>query len=251
MKRKTVAAILLFVILLTAVPAFADGQFRIITVETKENGNVLIRWNDPANNGPYLVLYEYMSGDEHFSLQLVERDVQQKEIEITDLVPGEKYCLIVADKNYQTAEKEYSSKTQLFGGKGSTARLTVTLRQKKKGSLSSVDRFRVSDIEKTLSGGNDFCGATIKATMPTLLKETHGTVRVAIKQPNGDMFVFMVREEKLLPSYEYIYYDSMPLTQIWRYIKQQNDDSIPTGTYTISFYYNTDYFGHQDFVVVQ
>ncbi len=251
MKKRTVAAILLLAVLLAAVPAFADRQFYIAGVETRENGNVLVRWEDPANNGPYLVLYQHMSGDESFSLQLVERGVQQKEIEIIDLAPGEAYRIIVADKDYQTAETEYSSSTQQFGGVGSAARLTVTLRQKKGGSVSTVNRFTVSDIEKTLSNSSDFCGATIKATMPTQLRETKGTVRLAIRQPGGDMFVFMVREEKFLPSYEYIYYDSMPMTQIWRYIKQQNDDSIPAGTYTISFFFNSDYFGYQDFTVVQ
>lgn len=251
MKKKTLAVILFFIILLTAIPAFADGQFRIASVETKENGNVLVRWDDPENNGPYMVLYQYMHGGKRFSMQFVERDIQSKETEIADLAPGEKYYIIVADKNLQTAGKEYGSTTQLFGGPGSTARLTVTLRLKKDGSITSVGRFAVYEIERVLSDNDEFCGVTIKATMPSLLNETSGTARMAIKQPDGDMFVFLVNEEKLLPSYEYIYYDSMSLRQIWQYIKQQNDNAIPTGTYTISFYYNNDYFGYQNFAVVK
>lgn len=251
MKKRNVAFILLLIVLLASVPAFADEQFRITSIEASDNGDVAVRWDDPANNGPYLVFYQYMKENSAFSFQLVERDVQGKEIIITDLAPGEKYRIIVADQNYQTAEQEYSSTTQQFGGKDSDARLKVTLRRKKDGKTTTVYQFSVSDIEKTLSSSFDFCGATIKATMPFISKRTTGTVRVAISQPDGDMFVFIVRDEELLPSYEYIYYESISMTQIWRYIKQQNDDEIPHGTYTISFYYNMDCFGQDSFTVVK
>ena len=249
MKKQIFAFVLFLVLLLAAFPVSADGV-SITAIEPRSNGNVLVRWEDPSGNGPYIVAYQHMVGDRLFSIQLVEREVRRTEIEIVDLIPGEKYSIIVLDKSYNMARKETSSETRLFGGSNSSARLTVTLRQKKGGSASTVNQLSVAEIEKTLSGSSDFFGATIKATLPRLSKSYTGTARAAIQQPDGDMFTFMVQEEKMLPSYEYIYYDNMPLTQVWRYIKQQNNDTIPTGTYTISFYLDQEYFGYQDFSMV-
>ncbi len=251
MKRRIVASLLSLIVLLALTPAFADGEFRITSIEPKENGNVMIRWSDSSNNGPYLVAYQYVSGDDAFSYQVEARDVREKQYEIIDLAPGERYCIYVFNKDYDYAYEEYSSETQQFGGRNSTARLTVTLRQKRNGSVSTVDRFSVSDIERTLSGGGDFCGATIKATMPQVTKGIKGIVRVAIKQPDGDMFVFMVQNESINSNVEYFYYDSVPFTEVWRYLKQLNGDEILAGTYTVSFYFNTDYFGYKDFSVVK
>ncbi len=251
MKKRIFAALLILTVLLAAAPAFADDGFLITDIETKENGNVVVRWADSSNNGPYIVAYQYISGDEALSIQLAERDVKGTQYEIIDLAPGEKYLILIFDKNYDYTEKEYSSETQLFGGKGNSTRLTVTLRQKKNGSVSSVDRFSASDIEKTLSGGSDFYGATIKATMPQTSKYVKGVVRAAVKQPDGDMFVFFVRDESISSNVEYFWYDSMPFTGIWQYMKQQNGGEILTGTYTVSFYFNMDYFGYKDFTVVK
>ena len=251
MKKRIVAVLLSLIMLLTLTPVLADSEFRITSIETKENGNVLIRWADPSNNGPYLIAYQYINGDEALSYQVSARDVKEKQYELIELAPGEKYIIYVFDKDYDYVNEEYSSETQLFGGRGSTARLTVTLRQKRNGSISTVDRFSLSDIERTLSGGSDFCGATIKATMPQVTKGIKGIVRVAIKQPNGDMFVFMLQNESINSNVEYFYYDSVSFTDVWRYMKQLNDGEIFAGTYTVSFYFNTDYFGYRDFIVVK
>ena len=97
MIKKTVAAMLFFAILLAAVPVLADEQFRIASIETKENGNVLVRWEDPSDTGPYYVLLQYMKGSESFSMQLVERNIWSKEIEISNIAPGEKYYILVHD----------------------------------------------------------------------------------------------------------------------------------------------------------
>lgn len=249
MKKQIFALVLLLVLLLAAFPVSADG-ISITAIEPRSNGNVLVRWEDPAGNSPYIVAYHHMEGDKLFSLQLVERNVQRTEIEIGDLIPGEKYSILVLDKDFNMAQKETSSETRLFGGDNSSTRLTVTLRQKKGGSASTVKQLSVAEIEKTLSGSSDYFGATIKATLPRLSKSYTGIARAAIRQPDGDMFTFLMQEEKMLPSYEYIYYDNMSLTQVWRYIKQQNNDTIPTGTYTISFYLDQEYFGYQDFTMV-
>lgn len=251
MKKRIVASLLSLIVLLTLSSALADSEFRITSIETKENGNVLVRWADSSNNGPYLIAYQYISGDEALSYQVCEWDIKEKQYEIVELAPGEKYIIYVFDSDYDYASKEYGSETRLIGGRGSTARLTVTLRQKRNGTVSTVDRFSVSDIERTLNGGSDFCGATIKATMPQVTKGINGVVRAAIKQPDGDMFVFFVRSESINSNVEYFWYDSMSFTDIWQYMKQQNDGVILPGTYTVSFYFNTDYFGYKDFVVVK
>ena len=49
---------------------------------------MLVRWEDPSGNGPYIVAYQHMVGDRLFSIQLVEREVRRTEIEIVDLIPG-------------------------------------------------------------------------------------------------------------------------------------------------------------------
>ncbi len=251
MKKRIVASLLSLIVLLALTPALADSEFRITSIEPKENGNVLIRWADPSNNGPYLIAYQYIDGDEVFSYQVSARDIKEKQYEIIELAPGERYRIYVFDKDYYSTYEEYSSETQLFGGRGSTARLTVTLRQKRNGSISTVDKFSLSDIERTLSSNSDFCGATIKATMPQVTKGIKGIVRVAIKQPDGNMLVFILQNESINSDVEYFYYDSVSFTDVWRYLKQLNDGEILPGTYTVSFYFNTDYFGYKDFQVVK
>ena len=251
MEKRIVAVLLILTVLLAAAPVLADEGFQITRIETQENGNVLVRWTDPSNNGPYIVAYQYISGGEALSLQVAAQDVVTKQYEIIDLAPGESYLILVIDSNLEYVSEEYSSQTQLFGGRGSTARLTVTLRQKRNNSVSTVDRFSASDIERTLYGGSDYYGATIKATMPQSYRRMEGVVRAAIKQPDGDMFVFMVQDESISSNTEYFWYDSVPFTQIWKYMTQQNDGEILTGVYTVSFYFNMDYFGYSDFVVAE
>lgn len=248
MKKWGFMALLLIVIAALAVTAAAESGLTITSAQMQENGNVLLKWKDDAKNGPYVVAYQYTDGQETYSLQMAARNIEGTSFEITDLAPGESYLLYVADQDYNMDVYEFSSSTRLFGGEGSGARLTVTLRKKQGGSISNVDQFALSEIESTMNDAKNFCGATIKATLPEITKSIYGMDRVALKLPNGDMFVFIAREDKILTTYDYMYFDSVSFNNLWRYIKSVYEE-IPTGTYTVSYYFNTDYFGYKTFQV--
>ena len=248
MKKWGFLALLLIVIAALTVTAMAESGLTITGAQMQENGNVLVKWQDDAKNGPYIVAYQYTDGQEAYSLQVAGRDIKGTSFEITDLAPGEAYLLYVVDQDYNMDDYEFSSSTKLFGGEGSGARLTVTLRKKQGGSVVNVDKFTVSEIESTMNDTKNFCGATIKATLPKLSKSVQGMDRVALKLPNGDMFVFIAQEDKILTTYDYMYFDSVSFNSLWRYI-QSEYENIPAGTYTVSYYFNTDYFGYKTFEV--
>ena len=76
-----------------------------------------------------------------------------------------------------------------------------------------------------------------------------GMSRAAVRIPNGDMFTFIAQQETMDSYSDYMYYESASLTNLWRYLKDQFGE-IPAGTYTLSYYFNTDYFGYKDFKVI-
>ncbi len=250
--KKWTAAICALLLLLLASSSMAEEALRITSVETLDNGNVLVKWTDPGNNGPYYVGYQYIDGDQAYSFQLEDRDITVKSLEIVTLAPGETYDIYVLDQQYHEAVKRYSSETQLFGGKGSGARLTFTPRQKRGGAVSTIDSFSLSAIKSTLNSKNDFFGATIKATPGSVSRGVKGVTRLAVRQPDGDMFVFVLElDAKILPSYDYIYYDSVSLSFLWNYLENHNDGGLQTGTYDVSLYLNRDTFGWKEFTITK
>ena len=54
---KRIAAILLaLTVLLTLTPVLAEDSFQITSMETKENGNVLVQWTDPSDGKTYTLV---------------------------------------------------------------------------------------------------------------------------------------------------------------------------------------------------
>ncbi len=247
-KAAVLGCLILLLSLLLASSAMADGV-SITSVARQENGDVLVQWTDSGNNGPYDVCYLYTGDDGDYPLWTAGSDISSKRYAIDELAPGESYLIVVYDKDGNYDFSEYNEPASIFGGSGSRTRLTVTPRQKIGGRASTIDRFSVSDIQKTLkSKSGDYYGATVKATLPEVSKRLDLVIRMAAKMPDGQVLVFSIGNDYLDRNTDYIYYETISFETLWR-IADMAYGEIPTGTYTLSMYLNEDYVGYQTFTV--
>ena len=162
-----------------------------------------------------------------------------------DLVPGERYWLILMDSDGNSAWYDYQPRRETFT-KISGTNLVVSLRIKRNKRSSTVSSFSAGEIEREYLSTS--FGATVKMNLGKRKSSLVCMLRFAMFLPNGEPILFDWGEVEIPGSWDNCYWESYDMKSLWTKIMELKD-GIPTGRYTFRLYVDNTLFGEHGFSV--
>ena len=216
-------------------------------ISANSDGSVVISWS--GGQAPYKLQYEWFVSDNYNLGTDVTRWNAEENLYNTsvtlkyDLVPGERYWIIVTDANGNSVWEDYHPKKETFT-KISGANMVFSLRTKRNKRSSTVQSFTANEIEREYLSVS--YGATIKMNLGTRKQSLACTARMVLFLPNGEPILFHVEDCDIpgwmtAPGWLDYYWDSL-----WPTIMECKG-TIPAGRYTFRLYLDNGLFGQQDF----
>ena len=232
-----------------------DPSPSITSVKSNGDGTHTVRWNANDTKGPYRISYMQKFSDSYFTDYIDEDSLglfaaaspnsfYGTTATIDQLIPGQDYWILVFDAN---GNYDY------YGYDAPSARnfpdfptdITLQLKSRKGSSYSQLKKFSASAIA---NNPNTEFGTYVKLEYSMLARARDYLGHIAITAPNGIVVTDSVMDIHLPngKSYSYITFYSFD----WYFdILLNYYDTIPTGTYTWSLYYDGMYVNSQTFTV--
>ena len=162
-----------------------------------------------------------------------------------DLVPGERYWIIVNDADGNSAWYDYQPKRETFT-KISGTNLVVSLRIVRNKRSSTVSYFDASEIEREYLSTT--FGATVKMNLGRRKSSLVCMLRFAMFLPNGEPILFDSGNVEIPGSWPDCYWETYDMKGLWTTIMDVKK-SIPRGRYTFRLYVDNTLFGQHEFSV--
>lgn len=235
--------------------ATSDSGVNIVSVETQENGFVTITWDDLKDNGPYMARFVSVTTG-NFNTDWDNNVVRNEASDISALsytyqylVPGESYWLVITNADRDGVYIRYDSPAvEAFADFATTVSvkplMSLTL-----GDVSSpmeVSSFSAAEIALQTSEH----GLYVRLDYPALDSDKEYAAQEVFTDPNG---FALVDGSHTLPfiAYEeggYRYWDFYDLAWYFDVLSYQYE-TLPTGTYTMSFYLDGELAAETSFII--
>ncbi len=226
--------------------ASASGM-KVEKVVLNTDGSVTISWS--GGKAPYKLSYQwYVNEDHNLGADVIQwlgaDNVGGTRYTLdSDLVPGERYWLIITDSTGSKLWYDYRGERRTFN-KYSSSRMVFTLRSTVNKRSSNLNSFTANEIERGYL--NNLYGATIKMDMGRLATDYVFYSRMALFLPNGEPILFYVSQDTYYRGSSYCFYETLNFRSAWSMIMEAKGE-IPTGRYTYRFYADDSIYGEQSF----
>ena len=279
--KRTAAILLIFALILTCVTALADswycpecgqrnesnfcsncgtkrpessgtsassstGGMNIDKAVANSDGSVTFTWS--GGTSPYTLEYEWYGNDNHnigtdiIRWTAVENIYGNNTMLKYDLVPGERYWIILRDSDNHTLWYDYHPKRETFT-KIPGSYMVLSLRIMRNKRSSTVSSFTANEIEReylsTLFGG------TIKMNIGTRTSNLVCTARMAMFLPNGEPLLFHVEDCDIPGWMSAPGWETYDMKYVWTQLMSIKE-TIPAGRYTFRLYLDNGLFGQSD-----
>ena len=219
-----------------------SGGLEITGAALGNDGSVLVRWEDAADNGPYTVYYELLDRAPASFGWTAARNVRGNGVILRQLVPGVSYVFIVEDASGNRAEYVYYAPAVETGNEiGAKIRIHTKVRNQR-----NVLELPFSASEIMENNGKEH-GLYMKLAYSMLRKTRYYAFSVTVEAPNGFADVVLSGDITLnygkseVPAWGFIalddyfsylerYYGGVPTGE---YLVTMNFDGKPA--YTVSF----------------
>lgn len=206
-----------------------DGSFTISWTGGSSPYNMYYTWyaNSNYNRGADVTLWR--GGQNLFSQTLTLK---------SDLVPGERYWVVIEDANQNECWYDFNPGRKAFTELSGT-RLTFSLRKRVNNRSSTVSSFSANEIERQYV--SSMYGATIKMNVGRLKNTYYFTSRFAIILPSGEPYLFSVGDQAINGT---AYWESYDFKNVWDWLVNKKG-GIPAGQYIFRLYVNDGLFGEE------
>ena len=223
----------------------SSGGISISKATANSDGSVSFTWS--GGTSPYKLQYEWYANDNHNAGTDIIRWMASESIygnSITlknDLVPGERYWIILTDSENHTLWYDYHPEQKYFTDISGCS-MKVSLRIKRNNRSSTVTSFTANEIEREYL--NTLFGGTIKMNLGK-----HGNftciARMAMFLPNGEPILFHVEDCNISGRLSAVGWETYDMKTLWTQI-MKTKEMIPTGRYTYRLYLDNGLFGQSE-----
>ena len=226
----------------------ASGM-RVESVSPGSDGSVTISWS--GGQAPYKIQYEWFVNDNYNAgvdvtlWNAVDNLYSTSTTLKGDLVPGERYWVIVNDANGNSTWYDYQPRRETFT-KISGTNLVMSLRIVRNKRASTVGNFDAGEIEREYLSTT--FGATIKMNLGKRQSSLACMLRFAMFLPNGEPIMFACDNVEIPGYWPDCYWETYDMKGLWTTIMQVKN-SIPSGRYTFRLYVDNTLFGQHDFSI--
>ncbi len=226
----------------TTTTTVSTSDLKVTRAVLNSDGSVSVSWS--GGKSPYNMYYSWYANSNHNSgadvtLWRGGSGLIGTSLSLTsDLVPGERYWIIIEDADGHEAWYDFNPGRKAFTELSGT-RLTFSLRKKVNNRSSTVGSFSANEIERQYL--SSMYGGTIKMNVGRLKNTYYFTARMAIFLPSGEPYLFHKSDEGINGT---AYWESYDFKYVWDWLVNRKG-GIPTGQYTFRLYANDGLFGEE------
>lgn len=198
-----------------------------VRFELQESGDTVVSWDDSSNLSPYTVRCKAQYHAGYWD------EIKSKRFTLEYLIPGETYTVTISNGQSE-ASSSYTVPVSVF----------TVFKNGKKIALSET-RFSISEVNRDKTKQYEF-----QVHYPQLRSNRSYKAKLVTKTPYGyGGYVWVWSTYELESQYAYIY-TNFSMYEFFEGIKKDFDE-IPTGRYTLEFYFDGELYSDFTFSVVQ
>ena len=213
------------------------------------DGSFTIAWS--GGKAPYKLDYMWYVNADHNEGADVTRwiavdDCYDFSVDLRyDLVPGERYWLILTDADGSRVWLDYASPRKNFSAFSKT-RMVLSLRTRINSRASTVKNFSAAEIQRDYQ--KNLYGVTCKMEIGGRNTDYTFTARMVIFLPDGEPLLFYCQENTISRRATYAYWETLDMSYAWEMLIKMRGD-IPAGQYTWRLYADDELFGQSTFTI--
>lgn len=198
-----------------------------IGFELQDSGDVIVSWDDSSNLSPYTVSYQAQYDSGYWD------EIKGKKFTLEYLIPGETYSVSISNGRSE-ASASYTVPVSVFTEFKSGKKIVLS---ESSFSISEVDQNRTKQYE-------------FQVHYPSLRNDRSYKAKLVTRTPHGyGGYTWVWSTYELESRYAYIY-TNFSMYEFFEGIKNDFGE-IPTGRYTLEFYFDGELYGEFSFNVRQ